>query len=379
MNSGRIRVAVIANGAFSIVNFRGALIAEMVRRGAEVFALAPDYDEELRSRVRQLGAEPVDIVLDRVGLRPLHDLLNTWKLSRELKRLEPDLTFGYFIKPVIFGAIAAWLAGVPRRYALIAGLGFVFIDTKRIPSASRRVLQAFTMFLYRVGLSLCDRVFFQNEDDRAHFVDAGAVRREKTTILAGTGIDVDHFRQHPLPQGAPRFLFVGRMLREKGLKEFVEAARIVRQTHPECSFAMAGDVDPNPGSLTKSEIEAFVEEGNSIWLGNLADIREELRNSTVFVLPSYREGMPRSTQEALAIGRPIITTDAVGCRQTVIPGINGWLVPVADAEELAVAMCDAVEHQDRLPEMGHASRRLAEERFDVRKINAKMLQMMQIP
>ncbi|WP_160755996.1 glycosyltransferase family 4 protein [Allopontixanthobacter sediminis] len=369
-------IAIVANGAFSIINFRGELISDMVGRGARVFALAPDFDEELRRKVRELGAEPVDIELDRMGMRPVADVINTFKLRRKLRTLAPDIVFSYFLKPVVFGTLAAWLAGVPRRYALVAGLGYVFIEPSDGLTAKRRLLRRVVMGLCKLSFSRCHAVFFQNAQDLSHFVDAGVLGTDRAILTDGTGVNLDHFVQSPLPEGAPRLLFVGRLLREKGIREFVDAAIITKQTRPDCEFVVAGDADPNPGGIGLAEIEQLRALGVCSFLGHVDDIRIEIERCTIFVLPSYREGMPRSTQEALAMGRPIITTDAVGCRETVIAGGNGWLVPVGDAPALADAMIAAVSAPRKLEAMAQASRALAENRFNVRTINAKLLDAM---
>lgn len=371
-----LRIAVIGNGAFSLVNFRGPLIREMRLRGAEVFALAPDYTAELRQQVGTLGATPIDISLDRMRVNPLRDLRDMMRLRRQLATIAPEICFSYFLKPVIFGTLAAWLARVPRRYSLVAGLGYLFTDSDERVSFRKRFLKAAVMLLCRFAFSRCDRVFFQNCEDLAHFVDAGAVAQEKTVQLAGTGVDLAHFSELPLPSGPVRFLFVGRVLREKGICELIEAARRVQRTHPECQFAIAGGVDINPGAIRAEGMVEMMAGTTCEWLGHVPDIRAELARCTVFVLPSYREGMPRSTQEALAVGRPVITTNAIGCRETVKEGENGWLVPVGDADALADAMLDCLQNRDRLPAMGHASRRRAETNYDVREINDTMLAAM---
>jgi len=371
-------IAIIANSAFSIHNFRGPLISEMVARGITVHALAPDYDETSRDAVRSIGATPVDISLDRTGLRPLRDLADLIGLVRTLRRLQPDATFGYFIKPVIYGSMAARIAGVRRRFAMVAGLGYVFTSDGSYMTRRRSLLRWLTLRLYRVAFSLCERVFFQNPDDIDHFVSAGTLRRAKAVRLMGTGVDLERFAPARPVLRPIRFLLVARLLREKGISEFVDAARLVAARHPECEFILAGNFDPNPGGIPKQVVEEWVAEGSVQWLGHVDDIRPVIANSSIFVLPSYREGSPRSTQEAMAMERPIITTDAVGCRQTVEEGVNGFLVPVRDAYLLAQAMLKLVEAPHLIPEMGRQSRRLAEDRFDVRRVNATMLAAMGI-
>jgi glycosyltransferase involved in cell wall biosynthesis len=370
---GGRRVAVIANGAFSLINFRGPLLAEMVSRGCEVFAFAPDFDEPLRRNVRALGVTPVDLALDRIGIRPVTDLARTFKLAAQLRRLRIEVAFCYFLKPVIFGTIAAWLAGVRRRYTLVAGLGYIFIADPAKVGFRRRMLRRAATAAIGFAFRLSERVFFQNADDLQFFVEHSGLDRAKTVLVAGTGVDLDHFCTCPLPNEGHIVLFVGRLLNEKGVRELIEAARILKQRQVPVLIVIAGGLDLNLGAIAEGEVREWVNEGLCEWVGHVDDVRPVLGAATVFVLPSYREGKPRSTQEALAIGRPVITTDAVGCRDTVQHGVNGWLVPVRDAVALADAIEDSTRDRDRLMAMAAASRTLAEEKFDVRAINAVML------
>lgn len=372
-------LAVIANQAFSIVNFRGPMIEAIVAAGVRVHALAPDYDEATRAAVRALGAEPVDISLDRAGMRPLRDLRDALRLRRQLVRLKPDATFAYFIKPVIYGSLAARAAGIPRRYALVAGLGYVFTPDGSPDRAKRRLLRRAVSALYRRAFGACECVFFQNDDDIAHFVDAGLIDPSKIRKLPGTGVDLAHFPPVPLVEAPLTFLLVARLLKEKGIREFVEAARIVRAAHPAARFVLVGGLDPNPGGFTQRDVDAWIEEGVVELPGHVADVRPWIARSGVFVLPSYREGSPRSTQEAMAMGRPVITTDAPGCRNTVIAGVNGFLVPVRDSVALAAAMQKFIDDRSLIAPMGRESRRIAEERFDVHRVNRTILAVMGLP
>lgn len=371
------RLAIISNQAFSLVNFRGYLIRELVAAGVEVYALAPDYDDRFRGEVRSLGAVPVDFSLARTGMNPLRDGLDLLRLTNLLRRIRPDATLGYFIKPVIYGTIAAWLAGVPRRYALIEGLGYVFTESGAKESWRRVVLCWIVSALYRAALKRAERVFFLNDDDISEFVEKGIVDQDKTVKLGGIGVDLDEWRPLPPSMQPLTFLLAARLLREKGIVEYAEAARRVKRRYPNVRFVLLGGLDPNPGGLTQSEVEGWVREGLLEWPGHV-DVRPWLAQTSVYVLPSYREGVPRSTQEAMAMGRPVITTDAPGCRETVEHGRNGFLVPVRDPRALAEAMLRFIEQPELIESMGRESRRMAEERFDVYKVNAVMLQAMGI-
>jgi glycosyltransferase involved in cell wall biosynthesis len=370
------RVAIISSQAFSLGNFRGPLIRELVARGVQVFALAPDYVPQTRDAVAALGAQPVAYRLQRAGLRPLRDVIDTLRLLALLRRLRPDATLAYFVKPVIYGGLAARMARVPQRYALIEGAGYVFAD-HAAQSWYRRVLRAAVSGMYRLALQGARRVFVLNQEDGRLFLDHGLVRAVQLVCLGGIGVDLDEFAAAPPVTAPVTFVLVARLLREKGVGEYVAAARLVRAVYPRSRMLLVGGVDENPGALTNQQVQAWVDEGVVEWTGPVPDVRPWLRQASVCVLPSfYREGVPRSLQEAMAMGRPLITTDWVGCRDTVEPGRNGFLVPVRDVAALAAAMRRFVEQPELIVSMGAASRRLAEQRFDARRVNARMLDAM---
>ncbi|MDQ8757225.1 glycosyltransferase family 4 protein [Sphingosinicella sp. LHD-64] len=370
-------IAIITNNAYSLANFRGPLISDMVKQGLRVYALAPDFDDKTRTRARELGAEPVDYTLERASIRPFRDIRDAVRLAFLLRRLKPDIVLSYFIKPVIYGSLAAWAARVKRRYALVAGLGYVFAPHQG--RLKRKMLQVFVSRFYALAFRTCHRIFFQNAEDVAHFVDVGLLPMDKAVRLNGTGVDLKRFACAPAVPQPVRFLLMARLLREKGIEEFVEAGRLVRQSHPEAEFVLLGGFDPNPGGLSEAEVRGWAAEGAVRWLGHVDDVMPEIRASSVYVLPSYyREGVPRSTQEAMAMGRPVITTDWIGCRDTVQDGINGFLVPIRDIPALAAAMTRFVDDPSLIERMGLESRKLAEARFDAAEINAEMLRVMGI-
>lgn len=371
-------VALISSSAFSLSNFRGPLIQALVSRGVRVYALAPDFDQTTRASVEQLGAVPVDFSLDRTGIRPLRDALDTFRLVTLLRRLKPDATLAYFIKPVIYGSLAAALAGVRRRFALVAGLGYVFTADGTGDGFKRRLLKAAALFLYRAAFRVCEAVFLQNQDDVDELVGRRVLPLDKVVLLSGSGVDLDRLSPTPPLQSPPTFLLMARLLREKGIVEFVEAARTLKRDYPEARFLLLGGSDSNPGRIDEALVQAWVEEGAIEWLGHVADVRPWIAASSVFVLPSYREGKPRSTQEAMAMGRAVVTTDAPGCRDTVEEGVNGYLVPVRDSAALAEAMRTFIMNPSLMISMGLKSRRMAEQRFDVRAVNRTILAEMSL-
>lgn len=371
-----VRIAIIGTISSSMVSFRGPLIRALVDAGHEVYAFAIDYDEVTEARVLAFGAEPVRYHMDRTGTHPLRDLRTTWELMWLFRKHHIDLVFSYFIKPVVYGSIAAVIAGVPRRYALLPGLGYAFTDSGLEQTPRQRLLASLLTRMLRIALAWNERLFLYNLDDVAEVERLGLVDPEKVECVNGTGIDLTVYLP-ALPIGEPvTFLLAARLLTEKGIREYVAAALMVKQKYPQTCFELLGGIDTNPGALSEAEVMAWVQEGVLEWPGHVPDVRPWLERASVYVLPSYREGIPRSTQEAMAMARPIITTDAPGCRETVIDGFNGFLVPVRDVEALAEKMMRFIEHPQLIETMGQASRKLAEERFDVHKINTRLLQVM---
>lgn len=349
----------------------------MVKTGVTVYALAPDYDEQSKESVKGLGALPIDIKLERAGMHPFRDFRDTWHLILTLRRLKPDAAFSYFIKPVIYGSIAAYLAGVPRIYALVAGLGYVFSSESAASTVKRRILRRAVTFLYRLAFSVCKNVFFQNNDDLQYLVNTGCLKQGKAVRVNGTGVDLESLSVAPFSKGPTTYLLMARLLREKGICEFADAARTVKAHYHDTRFILLGGLDPNPNGLKSEEVEDWVAEGLLEWPGQVSDVKSYIAQSSVYVLPSYyREGVPRSTQEAMAMGRAVITTDSVGCRDTVVEGVNGFLVPVRDPVALSEAMIRFIEAPELIAQMGKESRRLAEERFDVHKINKVIMNHM---
>ena len=367
--------AIVSSQAFSVVNFRGPLIRDLVAIGVQVHAFAPDYDDELRQNVLKLGAIPVDFQLSRTGMNPIRDGLDTLRLAFMLRRLRPDVMLGYFVKPVIYGTLAAWLAGVPRRVAMIEGLGYVFTVSDSRQTWSRRLLRTLVSSLYRVALARAKNVIFLNADDLSEFVTNGLVDEAKAVKLGGIGVDLNEWPLTPPLIQPVTFLLAARLLREKGIVEYIEAARLIKKLQPEVRFILLGGLDPNPGGLKQSEVDRWVKEGVVEWPGHV-DVKPWLVQASVFVLPSYREGVPRSTQEAMAMGRAVITTDVPGCRETVEEGLNGYMVPRRDVPNLAKAMLRFVEDPSLIVIMGRESRKLAEARFNVNTINAQLLKFL---
>lgn len=369
-----MRVVVIGGWAPSLVKFRGPLLAAMIARGHEVIAMAPEDDAgnvAVRGQLAALGVRFEPIELERTGIDPIADTRALRALARRLRALAPDLVLGYTIKPVIYGSLAARLAGVPRCAAMITGMGSALASVRTV---KQRVVAMIARGLYRAALAQCEVVIFQNPDDRDELARLGALpRHARVAVVRGSGVDLAHYAASPLPPGPPSFLFLGRLLRDKGIAEYVAAARLVRARHPAAKFLIAGWLDPNPESLTQAELDALVADGTIEYLGATDDVRPHLAAAHVLVLPSYREGTPRSVLEAMSMNRAVITTTAPGCRETVIDGESGLLVPVGDAGQLAAAMLRLAASPaliERLAAAGHARAALL---YDARTVAASVL------
>ena len=368
-------VLMIASFPDSILEFRGALVHAWLRRGYRVRIAAPglDHASTVAAELRRRGVQVHPIDLQRTGRNPLADLRACLQLWWLMRRARPQFVLAYTVKPVVYGLIAAWLARVPHRFALITGLGYAF-QSEDTRSGTRHLVQ----WLYRIALSRARKVLFQNRDDLALFRARGVISDAmRTAVVDGSGIDLAAYPSMPAPEGPVRFLMIARLLGDKGVREYAAAAGRLRERWPHARFALAGWIDEgNPDSVSRSELEGWVAAGDVVYLGRLADVRPALADSSVYVLPSYREGMPRTVLEAMASGRAIVTTDVPGCRETVAPGENGMLVPPRDAIALAGAMQHFLENPGLADTMGRRSREIAERRFDVHRINDIMLQEM---
>lgn len=361
---------LVASFPDSILRFRGALIDALIAAGETVHVVAPGLGAEsaFRGQLVERGVICHSISLQRTGTNPLADAKVAVQLCLLMLRVRPDRVLAYTVKPVIYGMIAAKLVRVPKRYALITGLGYAFQG-----GGERGGIQSLVKRLYAFALRGVEKVFFQNPDDEQLFREAGLISGSHLScVLNGSGVDVNAYQFTELPL-APRFLLIGRLLGDKGIREYAEAARRVRERHPHVAFGVVGWIDENPDSISERELDSWVRAGVIEFYGRLEDVRPAISNCTVYVLPSYREGTPRTVLEAMAMGRAIITTDAPGCRETVVDGVNGVLVPVKAVGELAEAMMRFIEDPDLAKRMGRQSRQIAEERYDVHRVNTVML------
>lgn len=359
------KVVIAINTSWNLVNFRAGLIRALVDSGYEVVVAAPT--DEYASRLAALGCRFIPLPMDNKGTHPGRDLLLLWRFYQLLRRERSDVYLAYTVKPNVYGSLAAHALGIPVINN-IAGLGAVFIKD----SCLTRLVRG----LYRLALSRSAKVFFQNDDDRQMFISGELVAQVVTDRLPGSGIDLAKFAPAPLPGQSPiRFLLIARMLWDKGVGEFVEAARLLKSRGTNDDFCLLGFLDvQNPSAISRKQMDLWVEEGFVRYLGVSDDVRAEIAAADCVVLPSYREGTPRALLEAAAMGRPIITTDAVGCRDVVDEGENGYLCRPRDADDLAEKMARMAE---LLPAdrhlMGQRGREKVEREFDERIVINKYL------
>lgn len=374
-----MRILLIGSEPRSLINFRGTLIEAFLARGHEVHTAASfeDADEAIADRLRSLGAAVHAVSLQRTGTSVLSDLRTLLSLFHLMRRSAPDVVIAYTIKPVVYGMVAASAAGVKRRFAIITGLGYLFSGEKR---GKQRLTQRLAEFLYGRAFACTHKVFFQNPDDEALFrrlrlLPAGL----PSVVVNGSGVDTAQFDIAPIPKEPVTFLLMARLIGAKGIREYVTAAAEVRRSRPETRFLLLGGREEGPDCIAPDELVGWEEDGIVKWLGRLDDVRPAIAGAHVFVLPSYyREGIPRSVLEAMAMGRPVITTDSPGCRETVTHGENGFLVPVRDTAALVNAMCRFLDDPSLIERMGQSARRIAETKYDVHCVNSVMLAEMDL-
>jgi len=381
---------IILNAGYtpSLVNFRGPLIREIIRRGYEVVCCGPEGFPEKEEEIRAMGARFRSTPVNRTGIGLAADFKYYHALKRISQQEKPDILLSYTVKPVIYGSLAAHAARVPRIFGMLTGLGYVFTGEIHW---KKQILRGIVSCLLKKALSRCSGFFFQNPDDLEDIQSRNLLPSDlPIKIVNGSGVDLEHFKPEPLPDHPPaRFLLIARLLADKGVREYVAAARAIRERGFDAKFHLVGGLDSNPTAITQAELDSWCDDGMIIYHGEQDDVRPFLRDCHIYVLPSYREGTPRTVLEAMATGRAIITTDAPGCRETVKNpgpaddhgirrGANGLLIPPRDANALMTAMellgRDAALQQ----QMARASRKYAGERFDVHKVNAQMLEAMNL-
>ena len=363
------KIFLVANTSWYLYNFRLPLLKELTNYGYQVFALAP-FDSYVK-RFEEYGIRHIDIQITRSGINPFEDIVLLSKFFSIYRQHKPDIVQHFTVKPVIYGTLAARISCVKHIYNMISGLGYVFTGT----SLKKFWMQKIVRCLYRRTMVFSQHVFFQNQDDRDYFLKHRMADKQKTSVIPGTGVDTAKFspRKHERRK-AVTFILAARMLWDKGIREFVDAAHTIKKKYRNVTFWLLGPVDlQNPKGISPAQLEKWNREGIVKYFGMTDNIKSYLENADVIVLPSYREGLPLSLLEGAAVGMPIITADSTGCREVVEDGTNGYLVPIKNSIKLASAMERFIVNPDLISRMGKASRRMAIQRFDSKKVVKEIL------
>lgn len=372
-----MKIVVLSSLAYSLTNFRGDLLRAMKANGHEVVAVAPDRDEKVERELAESGIEFRTVPMSRAGMNPFADLWLMISYFFLFLRERPELVLAYTQKPIVYGGLVARLLGIPRYFPLMSGLGHVFSPD----SGVRPVIRNAIAKLYRMAVHRAQTIFVFNSDDRNDMLELGIIRPDQKVLqVPGSGVELNRFPHVSPPHGRMHFLLVARLLRNKGILEFLEAARTVRKSCERCEFTVLGHIDlENPAGFSEEQIAGFSRDFPVKFIPGTDDVRPYLADSSVFVLPStYREGLPRTILEALATGRAVITTDMPGCRDAIDDGSNGFLVKPGSADDLARAMMKFVADPNLIFDMGARSRTRAERTYDVEIVNRMLLYEMDL-
>lgn len=362
-----LKILLFANTDWYLYNFRLSLAKDLRDQGHEVILLSPPG--HFQKLLQENGFQLISFSFSRQGINPFYEIWTLWQLIRTYQKVRPDIVHHFTIKPVIYGSLAAHILRIRGTINSITGLGHLFID----PSPVTRFLRVVAKWLYRISLRNT-QVIFENPEDRDIFVKKRLLKAAHTHLILGTGVDIEKFRPVQKNNDIPVVLFSSRMLATKGVLEYMEAVRILKQNGLSARFALAGATDPgNPASVTDGQIESWSQSGLVEWWGWREDMPNTLAQTDIFCLPSYREGVPNALIEACACGLPIVTTDVPGCRDVVTHGVNGLLVPVRDASALAGALETLLTDPELRQRMGTAGRETAINKFSITKVNAETL------
>lgn len=361
------KVALVANTSWSMFNFRNGVLSRLLEEGYQLTIIAP-FDE-FSEKLREMGCNVIDLQMSAKGTNPLQDVKLIYTLYQLYQKIQPNFIIHYTIKPNIYGSLAAKLAGIPSL-AITTGLGYTFVNDNLVAKVAHG--------LYKLAFRFPEEVWFLNEDDRHVFLHKKLIESNKAILLHGEGVDITHFSPQSISinDGKVRFLLIARMLWDKGIGDYVEAARILRQKYPQAIFQLLGSCGvANPSVIAREQIVEWESEGLVEYLGTTKDVRPIIANADCVVLPSfYREGVPRTLMEAAAMAKPLITTDNVGCRDVVLPGISGFLCPIKDATSLAACFEKFIVMEPaRRASMGIAGRELMEKKFDERLVIEKYM------
>jgi len=377
------KIAIIGSTAYNLYNFRKDFIFACLEQGHQVYAFVSEYDDQWLDIIKNLGATPISYQLSRGGLNPLSDLYSIFQLINKIKEIQPDIVFSYSTKPIIYATLAAYKTNVPYIYGMIEGLGSPFTIHKHGQSLKTKFIRFVQISLYRLAFPYLDKIIFLNRDDPKDLVHRYNLPHKNNAIevLGPIGLNLQEYAYTKWDtEKNLSFIFIARLIAEKGIFEYLEAARIVKEKYPDITFKIIGGLDPeNPTGLKQEQLNQLIKTGIIEYAGFVKDVDQRIRESAVFVLPSYyREGVPRSTQEAMAIGRPVITTDVPGCNETVVEGVTDFLIPKGDVNALVKKMIYFIEYPEQVNKMGYQGFLYAKKNFNADHINHRLLQILKM-
>lgn len=370
-----MKIMVISSETSTMFFYRKDMMLEFLRQGNQVVAAGDAPEDKWGKAYEEIGVRYRQFYVKRNGLNPADDIKTLASLKKLIAEEKPDKIFAYHSKSVVYGSIAAKMNDIDEMYALIAGLGSIIRGSGFKNSIIRTVLKS----EYKYAFKLCKAVITHNSEDRQLLLDEKFTKdAAKVKTVNGSGVNLEKF-MYSETEKTNIFLFIARLIGDKGIREYMRAAEIVKGSHPEAVFRIVGPYDTNPSAIKPEDVEKYVSAGTIEYVGELSDVTPQLNECMVFVLPSYHEGTPKTVLEAMATGRPVITTDVPGCRAAVKDGVNGYLVPAKNAEALAEKMIYMLEHFDEAVELGNTGRKIAEDKYDAVKVNRSILKIMNIP
>ena len=362
-----MKILIISPKNKTVFNFRGDLVRDMIASENEVIVTGPN--KEFVDDIYALGVSKfIEVPLVKDNTSIFGDIKYLKFLKKVIKDEKPDLVFSYTIKPVVYGSIAAKSCKVPKIYAMVTGLGRVYTSN----SVKTKLIKTITKLLYKKAFKACEKVIFQNSDDIKEFVSGKYLPESKTVKVNGSGVNMERFKRTELPV-EPTFLMVSRIIKEKGVFEYCEAARKVKREHPEAKFVLLGGFDASIGAIKPEDIKQYIDDGSIIFPGEVKDPVKFYNEASVFVLPSYyREGLPRTILEAMACGRPVVTTDWPGCREPIDDGANGYLVPIKDSNALAEKLTAFIKNKELIEIMGESAYKTCIKQYEICVVNKQM-------
>tara|TARA_Y100001970_G_scaffold294328_1_gene450639 strand:+ start:8149 stop:9294 length:1146 start_codon:yes stop_codon:yes gene_type:complete len=375
------KVVLFGNTPESLINFRGPLLKSMIEAGNDVYAISPPCTNPQSEFLGNIGVTHIPIAFNRTGINPLSDISTIFSIYKSIKEINPEAIITYALKPIFYGSLVAKFLAI-KHYPMLVGLGYTagykFSRSFKV-LLKGKLLWPIISFFYKFSLNFSENVFVYNKDILNLFTEKRLLNNKRKVIeVNGSGVDIDYFKLAEYPEDIS-FLLIARLLADKGLNEYVNAARSLKVKYPAIKFKLVGFIDKqNPTAISEETLNQWIDEGAVDYLGKLDDVRPAIADASVYTLPSYHEGIPRSVLEAMSMGRAVITTDTFGCRETVNDGVNGFLVPIKDSNSLAHAMERFILNPSLIPSMGIKSRELAVSKFNVKDINNLILKTMDL-